>query len=79
MSSCCFLNAEQLLLDCRQLHVPCRILHGRNDLICPPANAWKLLQVLPQATLRLIPMAGHSSSLAPQLKEAIVDAIDAER
>ena len=76
----CFLDSQQLLDDCGRIaHIPCTILHGRNDLICPPVNAWTLRKSLPLATLKVVPMAGHSSSLAPALKSAILEAIDSFR
>lgn len=76
----CFLDSQQLLDDCGRIaHIPCTILHGRNDLICPPINAWTLRKSLPLAKLKVVPMAGHSSSLAPALKSAILEAIDSYR
>ena len=76
----CFMDAQQLLADCFRIgHIPCTILHGRNDLICPPANAWLLRQRLPLAQLKMVPLAGHSSSFAPALKSAILEAIDSYR
>ena len=76
----CFLDSQQLLDDCGRIaHIPCTILHGRNDLICPPVNAWTLRKHLPLAKLKVVPMAGHSSSLAPALKSAILEAIDSYR
>ena len=74
------MDADQLLADCWRIgHIPCTILHGRNDLICPPVNAWTLRQRLPLAQLRMVPLAGHSSSFAPALKSAILEAIDSYR
>ena len=76
----CFMDAQQLLANCFRIgHIPCTILHGRNDLICPPANAWLLRQRLPLAQLKMVPLAGHSSSFAPALKSAILEAIDSYR
>eukprot|EP00434_Breviolum_minutum_P039966 symbB.v1.2.035504.t1/scaffold4766.1/size35193/5 len=80
MANGCFLDSQQLLDDCGRIaHIPCTILHGRNDLICPPINAWTLRKSLPLAKLKVVPMAGHSSSLAPALKSAILEAIDSYR
>ncbi|CAL1136915.1 unnamed protein product [Cladocopium goreaui] len=80
MANGCFMDAQQLLADCFRIgHIPCTILHGRNDLICPPANAWLLRQRLPLAQLKMVPLAGHSSSFAPALKSAILEAIDSYR
>ena len=51
-------------------------VHGRNDLICPPRNAWMLCQRLPLAKLVVVPLAAHSSSFAPAFKSEIVRAIN---
>ncbi len=40
--------------------IPCWIVQGRYDLVCPPASAWSLYKLLPKATLYMIADAGHS-------------------
>mmetsp|Transcript_51359 Transcript_51359/g.94925 ORF Transcript_51359/g.94925 Transcript_51359/m.94925 type:complete len:384 (+) Transcript_51359:27-1178(+) len=76
----CFLDANQLLDDCAHLaHIKCHIIHGRNDLLCAPSGAWTVRKRLPQAQFTMVPLAGHSSSLAPALKSAVIEAIDAHR
>lgn len=49
--------------DLRQLlpaiQVPCHLLHGTEDKICPPEAALFLANSLPNARLTLIPGAGH--------------------
>ncbi|CAK9109761.1 Proline iminopeptidase (PIP) (Prolyl aminopeptidase) (PAP) [Durusdinium trenchii] len=80
MANGCFVDADQLLEECKRIaHLPCAIVHGRNDLLCPPANAWRLRQRLPRAKLIFVPQAGHSSSLAPALRSEILKAIDGHR
>lgn len=56
-------------------HIPCRIVHGRYDLICPIASAWNLFQVLPHADLRIIPDAGHAGR-EPGIASELVQATD---
>lgn len=41
------------------ISVPCHIIHGSADEICPPAAGGYLAEHLPQASLHLIPDAGH--------------------
>ena len=43
-------------------HLPCTIVHGRYDILCPMQNAWDLHKALPKSELKIIPDAGHSSS-----------------
>ena len=42
-------------------HIPCVIVQGRYDVICPATTAYALKKVWPEATLHLVPDAGHSS------------------
>lgn len=41
--------------------IPGFIVHGRYDIVCPVKNAFDLHAVWPEATLVIIPDAGHSS------------------
>ena len=54
-------------------HLPCRIVHGRYDLICPVRNAFELHERLPHAELRIVPDAGHAS-LEPGISRELVQA-----
>lgn len=42
--------------------IPCRIVHGRYDMVCPARAAWDLHKALPGSELRYVPDAGHSAS-----------------
>ena len=42
-------------------NIPCGIVNGRYDLICPPIAAWRLHKALPKSKLFIIPNAGHSA------------------
>ncbi|MFC7702696.1 prolyl aminopeptidase [Plastorhodobacter daqingensis] len=59
-----FLEQDGQILDNlpRVEHIPATIVQGRYDMICPPLSAWRLAEALPQATLRMIPVAGHALS-----------------
>jgi len=41
-------------------HIPCAIIHGRYDLLCPAESAWVLHHYYPGSTLELVQDGGHS-------------------
>lgn len=41
-------------------HLPCVIVHGRYDVVCPAKNAWELHKAWPNSKLHLIADSGHS-------------------
>ncbi len=66
----------QLLDDVQKIrHIPCVIVHGRYDVICPPRNAWRLHRAWPESELVFVPAAGHSAN-EPGIVEALVAATD---
>ncbi|KAL9106768.1 MAG: hypothetical protein Q9227_008267 [Pyrenula ochraceoflavens] len=56
-------------------NIPCCIINGRYDLICPPIAAWGLHKALPQSKLFIIPDAGHSA-FEPGIQNKLVDVWD---
>ena len=42
--------------------IPGHIVQGRDDVICPPASAWRLAGAWDKAELKIIPGAGHALS-----------------
>ena len=57
-----FLKPNQLLFDAHKIaHLPCDIIHGRHDVICPLDQALALHQVLPTSNLHIIENAGHAA------------------
>ena len=52
-------------------HLPTFIVHGRYDIICPVKSAVDLAGAWPEATLRIVPDAGHSSHEAGITRELI--------
>jgi len=57
-----FLKPNQLLLDAQKIaHLPCEIIHGRHDVICPVDQALALHQALPESHLHIIENAGHAA------------------
>lgn len=71
----CFLDEGQLLRDLPRIaHLPALIIHGRQDMICPPAAGFALAQAWPKARLRLVAGAGHAMSepaIAAELLQAV--------
>jgi proline iminopeptidase len=66
-----FLEDNQILQRADRLHgIPGVIVHGRYDVVCPLEQAWLLHQAWPQASLEIIPDAGHSAT-----EPGIVDAL----
>ena len=41
-------------------HIPCVIIQGRYDVVCPMITAWELHQKWPEADFHIIPDSGHS-------------------
>lgn len=72
-----FFSPETQLLDGvdRIRHLPCVIVQGRYDLCCPPVTAYDLAGRWPEADLRIVGDAGHSS-LEPGITHELVTATD---
>ncbi|MBL4837241.1 MAG: prolyl aminopeptidase [Kordiimonadaceae bacterium] len=58
------------------LDIPTTIIQGRYDAICPPVSAWDLAQAMPWATLKIVPVAGHSA-FEPAIQHELICATDA--
>ncbi|CAD6575299.1 MAG: hypothetical protein TREMPRED_001350 [Tremellales sp. Tagirdzhanova-0007] len=57
-------------------HIPCIVIQGRYDLICPPRTAWDLKKAYgDNLDLRYISDAGHSSS-EPGIRVGLTEAAD---
>lgn len=57
-----FLDPDQLLRDLPRIaHLPCTIVQGRYDVICPPSSAAELAGKWPGSRLIMVPDAGHSA------------------
>ena len=72
----CFLEPNQLLNGVSTIaHLPCHVVQGRYDVICPPITAQRLVEEWPKATLEIIEDAGHSA-LEPSIRAALVRATE---
>ena len=56
-------------------HIPCDIVQGRYDVVCPARSAWDLHRAWPEANLQIIQDAGHAAA-EPGIKAALVSATD---
>jgi proline iminopeptidase len=56
-------------------HIPCAIVQGKYDLLCPPITAVALHGAWPEATLQIIEDAGHSA-FEPGIRAALVNIMD---
>jgi proline iminopeptidase len=72
-----FLRSPTQLLDDvpRIRHLPCTIVQGRYDVVCPMRSAWDLHLAWPEADLRIVPDAGHSA-FEPGIAHELVSATD---
>ena len=57
--------------------IPCVIVQGRYDVVCPATSAWELHRKLPGSTLH-ITTTGHSA-FEPEIVERLVEATDGFR
>jgi proline iminopeptidase len=56
-----FLGSDELLGNVGRIrHLPCTIVQGRYDIICPPVSADALARAWPEAEYIVVPDAGHS-------------------
>ena len=76
----CFFETDNYLIENidRIRHIPAVIVHGRYDIICPFTNAWDLHRAWPEASLEIIPNAGHSA-MELGIIDALVRATDSFR
>lgn len=59
-------------------HLPCTIVQGRYDVVCPAKSAWDLHKAYPKAEINLIPDAGHAAS-EPGIRSALIETTDRYR
>ncbi|MFA5011056.1 MAG: prolyl aminopeptidase [Ignavibacteria bacterium] len=70
-----FLKDKEILRNIGRISgIPLTIIHGMNDLVCLPVNAWKLHKLVPHSEFHLIPEAGHMSS-HPNMQLALLNAL----
>ena len=71
-----FERDDQLLANVDKIRdIPCVIVQGRYDVVCPMRSAWDLHRAWPQAQLIVVDDAGHSA-MEPGVASALVGATD---
>jgi proline iminopeptidase len=74
-----FMPDDALLRGVERIrHIPCAIVQGKYDLLCPPITAADLHAAWPESTLQIIDDAGHSA-FEPGIRSALVDIMNARR
>jgi proline iminopeptidase len=74
-----FLEDNQLLRDIGRIrHLPCTIVQGRYDIVCPATSADALARAWPGAELVIVPDAGHSVR-EPGVTRELVAAVERMR
>jgi proline iminopeptidase len=74
-----FLTDNQLLANLDRIrHLPCTIVQGRYDVICPPVTADALARAWPEAEYIVVPDAGHSVR-EPGITRELVAAVERMR
>ncbi len=69
-------NRTKILEGVRGLgHIPCHIIHGRYDLICPVKNAFELHDAFPNSEIHVLADTGHTAR-EPNIAEKIVELTD---
>jgi proline iminopeptidase len=71
-----FLPPDALLEGVGRIrHLPCTIVQGRYDVVCPIVSAHELARAWPEADYRIIDAAGHSV-WEPGITAALVEACE---
>lgn len=71
-----FISENQILANCGLLqHIPTRIIHGRQDFLCPIEAGLRLHQAMPHAGYVILPNAGHVAQ-HEEMIDALVTATD---
>ena len=68
-----FLDTDNWILEnlSRAHDIPCRIVHGRYDVVTPVANAWALHKAWPSSELTIVQDAGHAMSEPGTIHELV--------
>jgi len=68
----CFIEENQIIKNIDKiLDIPCTIVHGQYDIVCPINQAYDLNQVYPKSRLIVAADAGHSL-LEPTISKEIL-------
>lgn len=73
-----FFETDNFLLENVEAirHIPCVMVHGRYDVVCPLKNAWDLHKLWPESQLHIVPDAGHSA-YEVGIRDKLIEATEA--
>ena len=72
----CFIEENQILKNINSISdIPCWIVHGQYDVVCPIRQAYDLQEVYPKSNLIIAKDAGHSV-LEPTISKELVKIFD---
>jgi proline iminopeptidase len=73
-----FFDTDNWLLEniSKIRHLPCYIVQGRYDVVCPARSAWDLHKAWPEAKLAIIPDSGHAAGEI-STRAALIEATEA--
>jgi len=59
-----FMPTENYILENVETigQIPCHIIHGRYDIVCPAHSAWRLYKALPRSMLTIVQDGAHTLS-----------------
>tara|TARA_B100000900_G_C20569510_1_gene712627 strand:- start:1063 stop:1977 length:915 start_codon:yes stop_codon:yes gene_type:complete len=71
----CFIKDGHILKNIDKISkIPCHIIQGRHDIICPPVNAFKLSRIWLESSLKIVEEGAHSGfedCMFKQIQESI--------
>ena len=71
-----FLEEGQILRNMPLIrHIPCHIIQGRHDVVCPPKSAYMLHDAWPGSRLIMVPDGGHAA-MENSVRSALIAATD---
>ena len=72
----CFIEENQIIKNIDSiLNIPCTIVHGQYDVVCPIRQAYDLHKAYPKSNLIVAPDSGHSL-LEPTISHEIVNILN---
>ncbi len=71
----CFIKDGFILKNVHKVSkIPCHVIQGRHDIICPPENAYKLSKIWSESSLKMVEEGAHSGfedCMFKQIQESI--------
>ncbi|UUM29564.1 prolyl aminopeptidase [Vibrio japonicus] len=71
----CFIDQPLLSRPFALTDVPCHIIQGQYDMVCPLEQGWQLYQANPEFNFKVVPLSGHVAS-EPLIQDALLNLMD---